>query len=143
MSEIIEQILEKAEKANIDSGSIGKLREFLISHKSKGNSMIRVREKLNSFRDVLKEVSDSELISDISDLDIIVWGHLDDIFNDLLLSSENGSFSVTKYNMYYEVMTKLRRRIDKGEIELLEFIRKLKLILISINSDVGFYVDKS
>jgi len=95
-----------------------------------------IRKQMNQINETISELVTSNLIKEIEDLDYLVWGQIDDLLDKLMKLGESNEMSVKRVDFYIEKFALLKKLADKAEIELTELLRKIGLLLISLNHEV-------
>jgi DNA repair ATPase RecN len=100
------------------------------------SSSHKVRQRMNRLNSTIKEVVDDNLVKEISDLDLLIWGQIDDLMDELMNLGRVNEMTPKRIEFYIDRFSKLKKLADKAEIELNELLRKIGLLLISLNHEV-------
>jgi DNA repair ATPase RecN len=111
--------------------------ESLIKRLYKRSSVTeKVRRKMNRLNSTIAEVVKDNLIQELSDLELLIWGQIDDLLDELMKLGEAKEMSPRRIDFYIDKFGELKKKADKKEVELEELLRKIGLLLISLNNEV-------
>lgn len=113
------------------------IEQWIRNYYNKRSVTYKIRQTMDNLNATIKDCRDNSLIKEVDDLELLIWGTVDDLIDQLYELGERNELSPKKIEFYVENFKKIKKGLEKGEKEVGEVLRKIGLLLLSLNNEVG------